>query len=66
VLSNYGNMSSATLIFVFERMRNRLRAKGSLPVKNNDPSVSRKGRWVPALAFGPGLTVEGALLRACF
>jgi predicted naringenin-chalcone synthase len=50
VLKNYGNMSSATLIFVLEEMRKR-RDLGDA--------------WIPALAFGPGLNVEGALLRAC-
>ena len=46
ILAEYGNMSSATLLFILHR----LREAGS-----QTPLV--------ALAFGPGLTVEVALLR---
>ena len=42
-------MSSATVLFVLERM-----LAGGL----------RTGEPVVAMAFGPGLTVESALLRA--
>ena len=45
VLRDYGNMSSATIMFALARL---LEAAGSL---------AREGH---ALAFGPGLTVEGA------
>jgi predicted naringenin-chalcone synthase len=48
VLRDNGNMSSATLIFVLDAIRTHSH--------NQD-------RWVPSLAFGPGLNVEGALLR---
>jgi predicted naringenin-chalcone synthase len=45
VLRDYGNMSSATIFFVLDRLL-------------------RSGRGpVAALGFGPGLTMEGALLR---
>lgn len=47
VLRNYGNMSSATLIFVLDEMR----------------KSPMNGKWVPAIAFGPGLNVEGIMLR---
>ena len=47
VLRRYGNMSSATVLFV---LRTLLQQAGSAP-----------GR-VAALAFGPGVSVEGALL----
>ncbi len=47
VLRNYGNMSSATIFFVLEK------------VLANQPDESD---LVFALAFGPGLTVESAIL----
>lgn len=47
VLRDHGNMSSATILFILRRLL-------------ADPEVS--GR-IAALAFGPGLTVESALLR---
>ncbi len=47
ILSNYGNMSSATVLFVLEKML----YDGS------------KDAYVYTAAFGPGLTVEGALLQ---
>jgi alkylresorcinol/alkylpyrone synthase len=48
VLRDYGNMSSATVLFILERMLRQ-------------PSLA-DGARVAALAFGPGLTVESALL----
>jgi len=50
VLSEYGNMSSATILFVLKEMVE----KGDL----------KQGERILALAFGPGLTVESGLLRA--
>jgi acyl-CoA synthetase (AMP-forming)/AMP-acid ligase II/predicted naringenin-chalcone synthase/acyl carrier protein len=47
-LRNFGNMSSATLVFVWDYLRRH---------------SSRE--WIPSLSFGPGLNVEGALLRSC-
>ena len=47
-LRDYGNMSSATVLFV---LRNIL-----------DSDVAGDGDRVAAMAFGPGLTVESALL----
>lgn len=49
VLQRFGNLSSATLIFVYDALRKRKDVKG--------------GTWIPSLAFGPGLNVEGTLLR---
>lgn len=49
VLKQYGNMSSATLPHVWEAML-------------KDPSVP-PGSLVVSLAFGPGLTVAGAIMR---
>jgi predicted naringenin-chalcone synthase len=48
VLRDCGNMSSATIFFVLDR----LLAKRA-----------QQGEWAVLLAFGPGLTMEGALLR---
>lgn len=48
VLSEHGNCSSPTVLVVLEEVRARLRG--------------RQG-WVVALAFGPGLTLYGVLLR---
>lgn len=52
VLRENGNMSSATLVFVLDDIRKHRKRNGS--------------KWIPSLAFGPGLNVEGALLRALF
>ena len=49
VLRDYGNMSSATLPHIWMRIL-------------ADPNVPR-GTLIPSLAFGPGLTVCGALLE---
>lgn len=51
-MRDYGNMSSATLVFVWDNIRKQAQAEKS-------------NQWVPSLAFGPGLNVEGALLRRC-
>ena len=45
VLAEYGNMSSPTVLFILERLRQQ----------------SARGPCI-ALAFGPGLTIEAALL----
>ncbi len=45
-LSNYGNMSSATILFVLKEMLNK-QPKGN----------------ILAMGFGPGLTVEGLILK---
>ena len=49
ILRNHGNMSSATLPHVWQSMA-------------NDPEV-QPGRLIVSLAFGPGLTLSGALMR---
>ena len=49
VLRDYGNMSSATVLFVLQNV-----------LEN-----SKRGERVCSVAFGPGLTVESALLTRC-
>jgi predicted naringenin-chalcone synthase len=48
VLRDYGNMSSATILFVLQRMMR---------------SEAARAGTIAAMAFGPGLTVECGLLR---
>lgn len=49
VLKNYGNMSSPTILFVLKEILSELREED-------------RGKSVGAMAFGPGLTIESALL----
>lgn len=49
VLNHYGNMSSATILFVLQEMRSQLAGKGEADIR------SRSGM---AVAFGPGLHAE--------
>ncbi|KAJ8748899.1 hypothetical protein K2173_013332 [Erythroxylum novogranatense] len=49
-LMDYGNVSSNTVIYVIEYMREQLKKSGE--------------EWGLALAFGPGITFEGILLRS--
>jgi alkylresorcinol/alkylpyrone synthase len=49
VLREHGNMSSATILFVLERL---LRLEQPLP-----------GEWGLMIGLGPGFAAEGALLR---
>lgn len=49
VLRDYGNMSSATVFFVLQKVL----------------AASERGERVCSVAFGPGLTVESALLTRC-
>jgi predicted naringenin-chalcone synthase len=51
VLHDYGNMSSATLPHIWERML-------------HDPTVP-DGTTIVSLAFGPGLTIAGGLFEKC-
>ncbi|GAA2222671.1 type III polyketide synthase [Herbiconiux moechotypicola] len=52
VLREFGNMSSATVLFVLARI---LESAGARP-------LPAEGERVCAMAFGPGLTIESALL----
>jgi len=49
VLKQYGNMSSATILFVLDEI-----------IKSGNP---QPGEYAVLLAFGPGLTMESCLLR---
>jgi predicted naringenin-chalcone synthase len=49
VLSKYGNTSSVSILFVIDEL-----------LKNSD---LKKGEYLCALAFGPGLSMELALFR---
>jgi len=51
VLNTYGNLSSASILFVLKEI-----------LKS---SVLKKDDLVCAVAFGPGLTMESALLKVC-
>jgi hypothetical protein len=59
VLRKYGNMSSATLIFVLRELLQQF-AEGETIDTALPPGCSP---FIPALAFGPGLNVEGCLLK---
>ncbi|MCH8296407.1 type III polyketide synthase, partial [Candidatus Poribacteria bacterium] len=50
VLRDYGNMSSPSVLFVLKRMLQRLQNGEAL-------------QYCVAMAFGPGLTLEGCLLE---
>lgn len=49
ILRNYGNMSSVTIFYVLETMRKK---------------IKKKGENVFAAGFGPGLTIESAILSS--
>jgi alpha-pyrone synthase len=53
VLQNFGNMSSATVPFVLKS------------IWDNFPKDEKKEYPILSLAFGPGLTIESALLSLC-
>ncbi|WP_346958060.1 type III polyketide synthase [uncultured Arthrobacter sp.] len=55
-LRNYGNMSSATVLFVIRHILD-------LPADGDDPGTAAPGdgERICSMAFGPGLTVETAL-----
>jgi predicted naringenin-chalcone synthase len=65
VLRDYGNMSSATVLFI---LRDLLAGPGTTATDGPDPALmgvdasSPSAQRVGAMAFGPGLTVETALM----
>lgn len=50
VLDNYGNMSSATILFVLDELIRRL-------------SIENKNEHILSFAFGPGLTLESMVIQ---
>eukprot|EP01018_Ginkgo_biloba_P040242 Gb_35771 [translate_table: standard] len=57
VLSEYGNMSSACVLFILDEMR-----KSS--IKNGFSTTGEGLDWGVLFGFGPGLTVETVVLRS--
>jgi bisdemethoxycurcumin synthase len=53
VLCDYGNMLSATVVFVLDEMRRRMAS-----------AQGEKFEWGVLMSFGPGITVETMVLRA--
>ena len=77
-LRDFGNMSSATLLFVLQDIVRQRRSESPLSSAAPGPasvapavaaaspalvSSPPSSPFVPALAFGPGLNVEGCLLK---
>ena len=56
VLKEYGNMSSASVLFVMETMRRKSEEKKM-------PTAGEGLEWGLLVGFGPGITIETVLLR---
>uniref|UniRef100_A0ACD6ALV6 Uncharacterized protein n=1 Tax=Avena sativa TaxID=4498 RepID=A0ACD6ALV6_AVESA len=57
ILSEYGNMSSACVLFVLDEMRKH-------SVENGDATTGEGMDWGVLFGFGPGLTVETVVLHS--
>nr|ANT47189.1 DCS [Curcuma amada] len=57
VLSEYGNMQSATVLFILDEMRKRSAAEGRATTGEGD-------EWGVLLGFSPGLSIETVVLRS--
>ncbi|KAF3325177.1 stilbene synthase [Carex littledalei] len=57
VLAEFGNMASGSVIFVMDEMRKRSRKEGKA-------TTGEGAEFGVLLGFGPGLTIETAVLRA--
>ncbi|GMH17214.1 hypothetical protein Nepgr_019055 [Nepenthes gracilis] len=57
-LMDYGNVSSNTIFYVMEYMREKLN------VRKMKAGLEEEEEWGLALAFGPGITFEGILIRS--
>ncbi|BAF28370.1 bisdemethoxycurcumin synthase-like [Oryza sativa Japonica Group] len=60
VLSEYGNMSCAAIIFVLDELRRRCRRDGGEEEEESDEYCE----WGAMVGLGPGLTIETIVLRA--
>jgi chalcone synthase len=57
ILSEYGNMSSACVLFILDEMRKRSAEEGK--------ATTGEGlEWGVLFGFGPGLTVETVVLHS--
>lgn len=57
ILSEYGNMSSACVLFIMDQMRKNSMEEGN--------STTGEGlEWGVLFGFGPGLTVETVVLHS--
>lgn len=57
ILNEYGNMSSACVLFILDEMRKRSLKEGS--------ATTGEGlEWGVLFGFGPGLTVETVVLHS--
>ena len=54
ILRNYGNMGAATILFALNKFRSD---------KKEDKTIL-VNPWTVAVAFGPGVTLEGLLLKS--
>ena len=61
VLEHYGNMSSATILFVLKAIWDELAESVTIPF---DPMRGEYSQTIASVAFGPGLTLESMLLQA--
>ncbi|GAU48069.1 hypothetical protein TSUD_324920 [Trifolium subterraneum] len=57
VLSEYGNMSSACVLFILDEMRKRSKEEGKI-------TTGEGLEWGVLFGFGPGLTVETVVLHS--
>jgi chalcone synthase len=57
VLAQYGNTASGSVFFVMDEMRKQSKTEGKA-------TTGKGAEFGVALAFGPGLTIESAVLRA--
>jgi len=57
VLSQFGNMSGTTVIFVLDELRRRRAAK-------HEQEGEAPDEWGVVMAFGPGITIETMVLHA--